>query len=230
MKIKYAVIIILGLILLVSCSPPNNIDQTTQPIPTTVTNNPPPTLENENGCPSKYDGTWKGLFTYEYDVPIKDANGWSTGEYKKITKSLHLTITLKCVSDDDTTTVLSITHAINSHPHFGCQISGCTPDQNFGTINLPSKDTDIGKESLEGQFIPIKFPNGINLGSTDGFDALYVGVDGTVLSNTLNPAYTCRTWGAGGTTEENALFPSKDETAEFLYPACFKSWSMNKVS
>ncbi len=229
MKIKCGLVLIIGLIFLVSCSQPNSIDQNIQSTQTAATG-VLPTLEDENGCPSKYDGNWKGIFTYEYKVPIKNSQGFNTGEYKTITKGINVVLTLKCNSVSDENVFLDITHAIVSHPAFGCQVGGCVPLTENNGASLPTEDTVVGKESTEIHMITATFPNGRSFFIGAMPDLIRVGVNGMVISNTLNPAYECNTWVAGATTVENSIFPPEDEAPEFVLPTCFKSWSLNKVS
>jgi hypothetical protein len=173
----------------------------------------PQQLVNVGGGASVYEGTYIGIFAYEYEDMSNPPKTFSDG--------FRLTITLSHLATEGGTAVLQITHVSCSDPYFGCQM-GCTPL--FGSVAALPADppTTPMNPSEDGMGIVILFPNGATLATTNYAGALNVGFDGGTLSNSLDPAIQNNTWAAVSTT--GAVFLPQASSIKF------KSWSLSKSS
>lgn len=230
--IRYWIVLLLMVVILIlsGCGQSQNIPQdNSQSTPSAEGR--PPTASRE--CPSQYDGTYQGIFTYLYDIPVKDEYG-NVLEYKTETSGIRLSATLKCQSRTDKGIFLEITHAIVSHPDFGCQ-AGCdlgTPEAApwLNVAFLPLEGTTATHPSSQSMGLYIHFPNEMEI-TTNGFEgALYASMDGQVLSNSLDPTYQGTTYSVmytGG----NVRFPSEATAQDGrinLYG--YKSWTLSKTT
>jgi hypothetical protein len=167
-----------------------------------------------SGCPSSYDGTYMGQFTYVYYQKGQD------GTYSPVNAGFQLTIKLSCLASAGGSTVLNITHANCSEPAFNCQVSGCTP----GTLSfatLPADPpTNSSNPSMSGQGILITFPNGSTIGTANSAGDLNVSSDGRTLANSLSPDIQNSTWVAQADGFHSGSVPTGGPVTEF------KSWSM----
>ncbi len=216
---------LVGLLFVSGCGPSGNITPTES---TGVA----PSSSDDNGCPSIYDGTYQGILTYEYKEPVKDVNGFVTGEYRTVTSGIRVSLTLQCMGAGPDNVALTPTRAIISHAHFGCQVGGCdlTPENSFA--DLPAGPTLAGRPPESGRFISFSTPNGgmVWLGDPNLAGSVHVGVDGKVLSNGLDPTHQCRTWFAGqlGDVPPEKMFP--EEAPKDRIDFCFKSWTISKTT
>lgn len=104
--------------------------------------------QDTEGCPTPWDGTWSGTFQQAGDrwyIEDKD-NQLITHPYSF---SFNVEFTAKCewYHRDEDWASLKITHAVISHPFFGCQ-GGCDA---LGTFSTETG----GKET----FVSLQFPN-----------------------------------------------------------------------
>ncbi len=233
---SYKLPILLMLLILTGCTAnkntptQNNQQQTSQETPRA------PTASQE--CPSKYDGTYQGIFTYLYDIPVKDEDGRII-KYKTETSGIRLSTTLKCTSVTDEGVFLEITHVTASHPDFGCQVGGCdiTTPQDAPWLNvayLPLEGTTATHPSLQSMGMYIHFPNGMEI-TTNSFEGgIYVSMDGQILSNSLDPTNKGRTYSVMDSLSkdgEDFRFPSEAVSQEGrlnIYGS--ESWKMSKTT
>ncbi len=150
---------------------------------TTTSNN----LPAGPGCPSPFDGKYIGQFEYEYE-----AGDPANPPLTTVQDAVQVTVDLECITDFQGMATLNVTHVIASHPYFGCQIGGCTPISPSVAI-LPS-ELPVSTGSPSGSGLVIMFPNGTNLGTTNGVGALRISSDGRTISNSLDPTYENSTW------------------------------------
>jgi len=171
----------------------------------------PPKLVNAGGSKSVYEGTYIGIFTYQYED--------YSNPPKTVSGGFRLTITLSNPITSGGLTVLQITHASCSDPYFGCQM-GCTP--NFPSVaTLPADPpTTPLHPSTAGMGIAIIFPNGATLGTTNYAGALSVSYGGRTLSNSLDPAIQNSTWVVANLTTGTMFLPQSSSIK-------FKSWSLS---
>ncbi|PIN86971.1 hypothetical protein COV19_02145 [Candidatus Woesearchaeota archaeon CG10_big_fil_rev_8_21_14_0_10_44_13] len=188
----------------------------------------PPTVSEQ--CPSQYDGTYQGIFTYNYKTPIKDANG-RTIDYKVETSGVRLSVTLECDLVYEEGVLLKVTHVIASHPDFGCQVGGCTPLQNPpSNAFLPLEGTSPGASSASAMGLFIAFPNGYQLFTNGQPGALYVSMGGQVLSNSLDPSIQGYSYSVLS-TDGPSSFPSEVRDKDGTYMNDFaKSWTLSKTT
>ncbi len=167
------------------------------------------------GCPSMYDGTYFGQFTYEWESGSPDDENRQV-----ITDSVAVNITFECVATAAGSTVLFVTKVVADDPFFGCQMDGCTPLMgSVGTFpeEAPTSPSNV---SQNGHGIAILFPNGTSLATTNSAGSLSVSMDGRTLSNSLAPEIINQTWVAG------SGFPPAQQDGTPLTK--FKSWSLSK--
>lgn len=188
----------------------------------------PPTVTR--GCPSVYDGTYQGIFTYDYEV-FEDGEVVRTG-----TDGVRVSLTLKCraVDEQNEWVELDATNVIASHPYFGCQVGGCVPlDYNDISTNvyealLPlNPPTTVNEPSKIGEGISIYFPDGAWLITTNAEGDLHVGFNGQTLSNSLTGG---NTWAAGKQMPTIDPFPGTDESGEYVSVKNYKSWILSKTT
>lgn len=188
-----------------------------------------PTASKE--CPSVYDGTYQGIFTYDYEV-FEEGEVIRTG-----TDGVRLSLTLKCVrvDEDNGEVYLDATNVIASHPYFECQVGGCVPpeyeEMDYVGIQhealLPlNPPTTASKPSKMGEGILIYFPNGAYIITNNAEGDLHVGFDGQVLSNSLTGG---NTWVAGKSAVIDP-FPGEGDQSGTYYTTSFKSWTLSKTT
>lgn len=167
---------------------------------------------------SVYDGTYIGMFTYEYQEHRPG------GEGEWITDGFRLTVTFKHIATALGITTLEITKVVCSDPHFGTGLAGITPS--VGSVaTLPAEPpTTPMNPSQAGMGIAILFPNGAALLTSNRAGALRVSSDGRTLSNSLDPGIQDETWVAG--TPQGPLYSGDPSGVYRLYN--FKSWSLTK--
>jgi hypothetical protein len=167
-----------------------------------------------SGCPSIYDGTYIGMFAYQYETegPMP-----TTG-----TGSFNVTITLECLGVAGGMASLEVTHANASHPYFDCDVGGCTPD--FGSVALLPEDppTTPSNPSFGGAGLMIIFPNQIVLGTANLPGELNVTSGGMTLSNALSVGGMA--WSAASSSVSSVSAFPNDGTRI----TSWDSWSMTK--
>lgn len=220
------VLAILGIVFIAGCAQQgNNPEDNSQAIASEQGR--PPTASRE--CPSQYDGTYQGIFTYRYRVPIEGKQL----EFKEVTDGFRVSVTLECdrISDEpieDENQVqgiwLKVTKVMASHPDFDC-LQGCVPLALPASYAfLPLEDNKLGM-SNRGQEIFIVFPNGMTLMA----NPLISSLDGMILSSTLETEWQGNTFNVFGgpvafpseMTEKGGL-PSNDGE--------FQSWKLSKTT
>jgi hypothetical protein len=173
----------------------------------------PPKPVNISGK-SVYEGTYIGIFTYEYEE-----YGDNSNPPKTVTGGFRLTITLSSPITAGGLTVLQITHASCSDPFFGCQM-GCTPNYpSVATLPADPPTTPL-HPSAAGMGIAIFFPNGATLGTANSAGALSVSFEGRTISNSLDPAIQNGTWVVVNMTTGTTFLPEASSIK-------FKSWSLS---
>jgi hypothetical protein len=212
---------------------------TTTKAPTTTTTTSTPTTTTTTastttttiiagglGCPSIYDGTYIGQFAYSaetyYDNNLLPTIVVPAGGF-------NVTVTLQCVVNAGGSIVLNITHAIVSHPKFGCQ-GGCTPLPPLSWALLPaSPPTGPFNQSLPAQGIQISFPNGTSLFTTDSANALSVSSTGSTISYSLDPGIAGNTW-FGLTSANDPIPPLNARIPLSTVPPGFQQtgWNLTK--
>ena len=222
------ILAILGVVFIAGCAQQgNNSEDNSQAIASDQGR--PPTASKE--CPSQYDGTYQGIFTYDYEV-FKEGEVVRTG-----TDGVRLSLTLKCVrvDEDNGEVYLDATNVIASHPYFECQVGGCVPLEYEGMdyagiqheallpLNPP---TTASKPSKMGEGILINFPNGAYIITNNAEGDLHVGFDGQVLSNSLTGGDT---WVAGKSAVIDPFPGEKDQSGTY-YTTSFKSWTLSKTT
>jgi hypothetical protein len=202
---------------------------TATPTPTpTVT----PTATPFTGIVGKsiYDGTYTGIFTYEYQEWKPDEKGVLV-EGPWITDGFTLTVTLQSLAPDAafresgaTGVGLPITHVWVSDPAFGTGLTGIAPL--FGSAaTLPlDPPTTPSNPSQGGMGIAVLFPNGASLLTTNYPGALYVSSEGRTLSNSLDPGIQDNTWNAS--TPQGPVGP--ENPSGFYRNYKYKSWNLTK--
>lgn len=190
--------------------------------PTTVTTTPPITVVGH----SVYDGTYIGMFVYEYAEQWYDESGsLRSGEW--ITAGFRLTVTLESIATAGGVTTLNITSITCSDPNFGTGLTGITPT--LGSVMLPADPpTTPMSPSQSGMGIVIIFPNGTTLATANSVGALSVGFEGRTLSNSLDPDIQDNTWVAQ-LAPKGPFSPGEfvgERFVHYLYK--FKSWSLTK--
>jgi hypothetical protein len=167
------------------------------------------------GQKSPYEGTYNGIFSYEYEEYATESK-----PAKTVAGGFRISITLSNPIITGSVTVLQITHASCSDPFFGCQVGGCTP--NFPSVATLPSDPPTGPmhESEAGMGFAIFFPNGATLATTNSPGSLNVGYDGRMISNSLDPAIQNNTWVAASLTGGQTFLPQASSIK-------FKSWSLS---
>jgi len=129
-------------------------------------------------CRSVYEGTYMGLFMYDYRA---DGTPPTTGS-----DSFSLTIQVKCGAVAEDMAMLDVTYAQASHPYFGCQ-GGCTPSDGSALLpaTIPSKS---------GGGVSVTFPNGVLLMTGNEEGQLRVTEGGRILSGARTVSSIA--WGA----------------------------------
>lgn len=168
-------------------------------VPTTEVTTPPPT-ETEPVTPplvfqSPYEGTYTGIFTFEYPEFIctnEQLGLWEeTGRW--ITDGFRLTVTFKFVETGAGADWLEITKVQCDDPCFGTGLVGVTPLENSLALLPAEPPTTPMNPSQMGMGIQIFFPNGAILQTYNlEAGALSVSFDGTTLSST--PKVRDRAW------------------------------------
>jgi hypothetical protein len=133
------------------------------------------------GCPSIYDGTYAGAYSYRYldmSMPPMEVKG-----------SISVSVTLECVVGAAGTVVLNVSSATVSHPAFGCT-SACVP-QMSSVASLPSSPE---APSMPGHGIILSFPNGSRLTTANAAGEMTASADGRTLSS--HPSVANRAWTA----------------------------------
>ena len=115
-------------------------------------------------CNSKYEGTWKGSFSYilsETDPP-----------YNRVRQAeINVELKMSCMVDINDQTVMNITYAKIGDDYFGCT-NGCTPSTG-SVATLPSSK----RASKAGEGIILMLPNGSILGTANMDGEFGVAVD-----------------------------------------------------
>lgn len=160
---------------------------------------------------SVYEGTYTGIFAYEYED--------FSNPPKTITGGFRLRVTLSQPITASGVTVLQITHTDCSDAYFGAQF-GCTP--NYPSIaTLPADPpTSPGHPSEAGMGIVIFFPNGATLATTNTPGALNVSYEGMILSNSLDTSIQGHTWITTNPKTDTQYLPQTSTIR-------FKSWSLS---
>jgi hypothetical protein len=163
---------------------------------------------------SPYEGTYIGIFTYQYETYATQ-----TTPSKTVTGGFRLSITLSNPITAGGLTVLQITHATCSDPYFGAQM-GTTPNYpSVATLPADPPTTPL-HPSLAGMGIAILFPNGATLGTTNYAGALSVTYSGRTISNSLDTAIQNSTWVVANMGGGDAFLPQASTIK-------FKSWSLS---
>ncbi|HEY91991.1 MAG TPA: Ig-like domain-containing protein [Dehalococcoidia bacterium] len=172
---------------------------------------------------SVYDGTYIGMFTYEYQEHKPDGKGnWVEGEW--ITDVFRLTVTFKHIATVSGITTLEITEVICSDASFGTGLAGITPS--FGSVAvMPAEPpTTPINPSQDGMGVAVLFPDGASLLTENRAGALHVSSDGRTLSNSLDPGIQDKTWVA--VTTQGPLYSGDPSGVYYTYK--FKSWSLTR--
>jgi hypothetical protein len=213
-------------------------DRTTSPTPTTLTPTPIPstttTKKVDVRLHSIYDGTYSGMFNYEYKERRDLDENWSDEKGVWIPAAFMLTLTFKTTEVTAEYVSLEITNVICSDQNFGTGLSGVTPLTGGDTwaylpANPPTTPMNPSKPYMG---ITIKFPNFALLQAptlTRSGDAspgfFSVSSDGRVLSNSLAPAIQDWTWLA---STPSGIFLNPSGWGHYLHR--YKSWTLTKVS
>lgn len=176
---------------------------------------------------SPYDGTYSGLFYYEYQEWKQSKDGkWGLGEPVKA--SLKLTVTFQHIDAPFTDRwILKITRIIVDDPAFGTGAKGIDLDfsnSSPGSASLPLNATSLKYPLPFG--LNIDFPNGAKLSTMfPGMpvDDLKVGFAEWTLAGSR--------WQAGSTPKGHPLSGewSAQNAAENRFRVTFKSWSLIKI-
>ena len=185
MKAKYYAFMIAAIsvaIIIASCDSQQQQSSQDNSQSATAEQGRPQTASKE--CSSVYDGTYQGIFTYDYKI-WKDY--YKTEVLKSGTEGIRVSLTLKCswVNEENDQVYLDITQVIASHPHFECQVGGCVPLQDSHAVLPLNPPTTSSKPSKSGEGIWIFFPNDATLSTNNAEGALLVGFNGQTLSNAL---------------------------------------------
>jgi hypothetical protein len=156
------------------------------------------------GCPSIYDGTYNGELQYGWEDDTTNPPSTGTGVVRA-------TLTFACDYVTDDTAQLSITHAMVDDPFFGCNLSGCMPDNMLSFAQLPAQGAVAGAPG----FIRVYMPKGNFYTQSD------VDVTGNGRIITSKPDPNNRTWYGFGPGASG--FPSDTKLA-VSYP----QWSFSR--
>jgi hypothetical protein len=181
---------------------------------------------------SIYDGTYSGMFNYEYQKRSNLDENWSQETGVWIPSAFMLTLTFKTAEVTAEYISLEITNVICSDQNFGTGLSGVTPVTDSDTwVYLPAIiPTAPLNPSKAYMGINIKFLNYALLqaptltlsgDASQGF--LSVSSDGRVLSNSLDPAIQDWTWLA---STPSGIFLTPSGWGYYLFQ--FKSWTLTK--
>jgi hypothetical protein len=164
----------------------------------------PPRGGNGAGCPSIYDGTYNGILEYNWEDDSTNPPATGSG-------TVRATLTFACDYVSGGTAQLSITHAQVDDPFFGCNLSGCSPDNMLSFAQLPAGGAVAGAAG----FIRVYMPKGnfYTQGTVD------VTGNGRIITSTPDP--NNRTWYGFGPGASG--FPSDTKLA-VSYP----QWSFSR--
>jgi hypothetical protein len=166
------------------------------------------------GCPSAYDGTYIGQFTYQIENTNDTPFTWGTPI------AFNITVTMSCVAVADGLALLSITAVTGGDAAFGCQL-GCTGNLGVATIQASPGTTPSNPDPV-GAGIVFDFPNGSSLSTSSGAGDMNVTTTET-LSNSLT-APKNDTWNA--VTSVGLNFPYTTNQGQWV--PNYISWNLTK--
>lgn len=180
--------------------------------------------------PSKgsiYDGTYTGVFTYEYQEEKYEDGKLVQSPWAA--KSLTLTVTFKLVNEMDyygrKTAILQIANVYVNDPAFGTGLSGIDLPLGSGAAYLPTDPpTTSSNPSTNAMFIVIHFPNRAEFATPALAGALSVSANGKTLSNSTDPSFQNKTWAAS--VPQGRLGWSGDPKATLNYR--YTGWTLTK--
>jgi hypothetical protein len=196
----------------------------------------PPTPVLPSGG-SIYEGTYTGVFNYEYQQILPPVDGKEVrGPW--VAKSLTVEITLKAVPfmseqviDGRKAIVHYVTHVFVNDPVFGTGVSGIDLAPGPSFAYLPADPpANLASPAPMGHIIVIGFPNGASIktiivGKESREGNLFVSWDGKILSSSTDPYFANMNWEAK-LPQGRLLGWSGDPNAKLEYR--FTSWKLNK--